>query len=335
MSKKSIIIFEDNPDHLDQINLSFQKSVSFFNFKTFASTDQLPDLSSPSFQCDLIICSYSLIKEKEAQLLQNPQIKDKIPVIVLSSLSGRRAEKSLIKAGAFDYYVKSPEVFRLMPELSRRAIREWDNIIARKTAESKLLRTQDKYQLVTENINDVIWEIDVDFNRYLFISDSIAWFLGYEPSEFLKKNFIDSIHNESRDEINLLKKNIATQLKDGKKPSSVLIDLEVKFLRKDGGIRWGNMRGFLVANDKNEVLAICGIIRNITRQKIAEKQLQIQETFFQTLIEQAPLAIVILDNKDFIKQVNNQFIDLFGYSKEECTGAHINKLIVPEELGEG
>jgi PAS domain S-box-containing protein len=332
MSKKSIIIFEDNPDHLDQINLSFHKSRSYFNFTAFASPDQLPDLSSPAFHCDLIICSWSLIKERESQLLQNPQIKDKIPVIILSSLAARGAEKSLKKAGVFDYYVKSPEVIQLLPELSRRALREWESIIARKTAEVKLLQAQEKYQLVTENINDVIWEIDVDFNRYLFISDSIAWFLGYDPSEFLKKNFKDSIHIESTEEINILKSNIAAQLKEGKKPSSVMIDLEVKFLHKDGNTRWGNMRGFLVANENNEVLAICGITRNITGQKIAEKQLQIQETFFQTLIEQAPLAIVILDNKDFIKQVNNQFIDLFGYSKEECTGAHINKLIVPEEL---
>lgn len=332
MLKKSIIIFEDNPDHLDQINLSFHKSGNYFNFTAFASPDQLPDLRNPAFHCDLIICSYSLIKGKETQLLQNPQVKDKIPVIIISSMVSRRAEKFLIKAGAFDYYVKSPELFKLLPELSRRALREWDNIIARRTAEIKLLRAQDKYQLVTENINDVIWEIDVDFNHYLFISDSVAWFLGYDPSEFLKKNFIESIHNESITEISNLKENIAAQLKIGVKPSSVLIDLELKFLHKDGSFRWGNMRGFLVANDKNEVLAICGITRNITGQKIAEKQLQIQETFFQTLIEQAPLAIVILDNKDYIKQVNNQFLDLFGYTKEDCTGAHINTLIVPEEL---
>jgi PAS domain S-box-containing protein len=332
MSKKSVIIFEDNPDHLHQIILSFQKSGSYFNFQTFASPDELPDLNHPTFHCDLIICSWSLIKEKEAQLLQNPQIKDKIPVIILSTLSARSAEKSILKAGAFDYYAKSPEVFHLLPEISRRAIREWENIIIRKTTEIQLLQAQSKYQLVTENINDVIWEIDVEFNRYLFISDSVAWFLGYEPSEFLKKDFNDRIHKNSIDDITLLKNSIASQLEKGKDPRSILIDLEVKFLHKDGSIRWGNMRGFLVANDKNEVLAICGITRNITRQKIAEKQLQIQETFFQTLIEQAPLAIVILDNNDFIQQVNDQFLELFGYSKKECVGAHINLLIVPEEL---
>ncbi|MBW6479349.1 MAG: PAS domain S-box protein [Bacteroidales bacterium] len=332
MSKKNIIIFEDNPDHLDQIILSFQKSGSYFNFQTFASADELPELNHPTIHCDLIICSWILIKEKEAQLLQNPQVKNKIPVIILSSLAVRGAEKSLLKAGAFDYYIKSPEVFHLLPDISRRAIREWNNIVIRKTTEIQLLQAQSKYQLVTENINDLIWEIDVDFNRYLFVSDSVDWFLGYEPSEFLKKNFNDCIHKDSINDINLLRNNIASQLGKGKDPRSILIDLEVRFLHKDGSIRWGNMRGFMVANDKNEVLAICGITRNITGQKIAEKQLQIQETFFQTLIEQAPLAIVILDNNDKIQQVNNQFLDLFGYTKDECLGSQINKLIVPAEL---
>ena len=332
MLNKCIILFEDNPEHKDQISLSFENNQNFFDIKKYESPDEFPELDNPAFHCDLIICSWSLIKGKESQLLQNPQVKDKIPVIILSSLTARGAEKNLLLAGAFDYYVKSSEFFQFLPEIARRAIREWDNITVRKTAEIKLIQAQSKYQMVTENINDVVWEIDADFNNYLFISDSILWFLGYEPSEFLQQNFNGSIHKESINEISILKKNITAQLKSGKDPRTILIDKEIKFVHKDGSIRWGKVRGFLVANEKNEVLAICGITRNITGQKIAEKQLQIQETFFQTLIEQAPLAIVILDNNDHIQQVNNQFLDLFGYTKEECVGALINKLVVPEEL---
>ncbi len=332
MLNKSIILFEDNPEHSYQINSRFNNYRNSYDLRIIASPDDFSELKISSLHCDLIICSWSLIKGKEDQLLHNPQIKDKIPVIILLSVADAGAEKAILKAGAFDCYVKSPEFFHLLPEIVSRALREWCNIIARKTTEVKLLQAQDKYQMVTENINDVIWEIDVNFNQYLFISESISWFLGYEPSEFLNLSFNSSIQKESLKEINKLRRNIAAQLRKGKDPRSILIDIELKFFHKDGSTRWGKVHGFLVANEKNELLAICGITRNITGQKIAEKQLQIQETFFQTLIEQAPLAIVVLDNNDNIQQVNNQFLNLFGYTKKECMGAQINKLIVPEKL---
>jgi PAS domain S-box-containing protein len=256
--------------------------------------------------------------------------ENKIPVIFLSDKKNARLKNKLLKKGAYNFLVKSPELFTFLPEFSLSALREYENRAARKTAEFELLQIRSKYQMVTENINDVVWELSLDFKKYLFVSDSITWFLGYEPGEFLRQNFNDIIHKESLEEINILKKSVIRQLNQGKDPRSILIDLDVKFIHEDGSIRWGKVRGFLVSNNKNEVLAICGITQDITRQKIAEKQLKIQETFFQSLIEQAPLAIAILDTNDRIQQVNDQFLKMFGYTKRECLNARLNELIVPD-----
>ncbi|MFN2394131.1 MAG: PAS domain S-box protein [Bacteroidales bacterium] len=333
MLTKSIIIIENNKEHAGLIVSAFKGCKESFDIKVFYSSKHLIN-KLKNGNNDVIICSTHFSEEISNDILSNNSFQNIIPVIFLSDKKNTRLKNRLLKNGAYNFFEKSPELFAFLPEFALIALREFESRAARRTAEFQLLQIQNKYQMVTENINDVIWELSLDLKNYLFVSDSISWFLGYEPGEFLIQNFIDIIHEESMEEINILKISVARQLKQGKDPRSVLIDLDVKFIHKDGSLRWGKVRGFLVSNEKNEVLAICGITQNITRQKIAEKQLKIQETFFQSLIEQAPLAIAILDTDDRIQQVNDQFLKMFGYTKRECLNARLNELIVPDDLHE-
>lgn len=279
---------------------------------------------------DLVISDWVLPDGTSEQILEDPRICGQIPVIFISSNGDEQLAVSLMKKGAIDYLVKSPQLFKEIGQIARRAIREWENIVARKEAERKLRDAESKYKLVTENLNDVIWELDVDFQHYTFISSSIERFLGYTQEEYLTLDFNASIDSESAQIIKDLKREFQQKLKNGVDPHDINIDIEIKFRHKNGATVWGNTRGFLVVNQRRQVVAFSGITRNITAQKQAEKQLLIKEAFFETLIREAPIAIVILDNHDQIQQVNSYFVELFGYTPEECLGIPINELIVPE-----
>lgn len=52
--------------------------------------------------------------------------------------------------------------------------------------------------------------------------------------------------------------------------------------------------------------------------------------FFQDLFDSAPEPTVVMQG-DLILEANREFIRLFGYSLEECIGADIHDLIIPEE----
>ena len=67
-------------------------------------------------------------------------------------------------------------------------------------------------------------------------------------------------------------------------------------------------------------------------QKRVEEEIRIQKAYFENLFEFAPDAIAIVDNYDYVLQINNEFTNLFGYTKNEAHGKQINDLVVPEKL---
>ncbi len=50
-----------------------------------------------------------------------------------------------------------------------------------------------------------------------------------------------------------------------------------------------------------------------------------------SLFENTPFPIAYLDGQAHVKQVNQSFIELFGYSEEELVNHHIDRFIVPED----
>ncbi len=75
-----------------------------------------------------------------------------------------------------------------------------------------------------------------------------------------------------------------------------------------------------------------GIAIDVTDRKSLYDALQTQNVYFATLFENAPEAIAILDDHDYIIRVNGQFTSMFGYTEDDSVGKNINDLIVPPEL---
>ena len=54
---------------------------------------------------------------------------------------------------------------------------------------------------------------------------------------------------------------------------------------------------------------------------------QVIETYLNSLFENSPEAIVLLDNQNRVIRINSEFTRLFGYRQEEIGGEHIDSLI--------
>jgi PAS domain S-box-containing protein len=333
MADKKILIAESDTLHIFQLKQEFSKYNSLYEVCFCQHKDELwKSIENENF--DLLIVSLHAEDNSGMEILSHSLVFNLIPVVFLCEYSDRFMGVELIKKGAVDYIPKTEDNLQNLPFSAGRALREWENITARRQAEARLLETESKYRIITESINDVVWEIDVRTQKFTFISGSVYSFLGYSEYELEDMDIFSLIHPESFVTLDDRKNEIADDLYNkGKEPGEIKFNHDLKFYHKDGTTRWGEVRGFLVWDkEKKQVVAISGTVRNITAHRKTERELEIREAFFETLIREAPLGIVILDNADRVKQVNKHFLNLFGYSEQECLEQFINDLIVPEDL---
>jgi two-component system sensor histidine kinase/response regulator len=73
---------------------------------------------------------------------------------------------------------------------------------------------------------------------------------------------------------------------------------------------------------------------DITERKRAEKDLAVQKTYWESLLDISPEAIAIISPDDQVIHINPEFSRLFGYSAVEAPGRAIDEMIVPEALRE-
>jgi signal transduction histidine kinase len=87
---------------------------------------------------------------------------------------------------------------------------------------------------------------------------------------------------------------------------------------KTGDYRWFHARGQALWDDSGEPTRMSGSIIDITERKQAEGELAKSEARFRALMEQSPLAIVILSPEGKITRYNPAWLRLWQVSEEEA-----------------
>jgi PAS domain S-box-containing protein len=76
------------------------------------------------------------------------------------------------------------------------------------------------------------------------------------------------------------------------------------------------------------------VVRNITDRKQAGFDLQRQKIFYETLVNNSPVAIVTLNLDQRVMTCNPTFEKMFGYNQQEIAGQDLDSLIAPFDLYE-
>ena len=66
--------------------------------------------------------------------------------------------------------------------------------------EEALRTSEANYRFLTDNMNDMIWTVDLDLNT-TYINKSVEKLLGYSPEERIGKDFSEKCTPESYDHI--------------------------------------------------------------------------------------------------------------------------------------
>ena len=181
------------------------------------------------------------------------------------------------------------------------------NIIEREKAELTLLKNEEKYRLLVNNIPSVVYRGYKDWSVE-FIDRKLEPLAGYDVDEFnaQEMKWSDIIVEE---DIKVARKSFIQALKTDK---SYVREYRIK--SKDGGIRWIQDRGQIVCDEKGEIEYISGVFFDITEHKRTEeereklvKELQESLKEIKTLRGILPLCSFckkIRDDKGYWEQVD-------------------------------
>jgi PAS domain S-box-containing protein len=181
----------------------------------------------------------------------------------------------------------------------QRAHDELERRVEERTAD--LQASEERYRLLAENVDDVLWTLGPDLARYTFASPSIERLLGYPPEEMMAQAASDIIAPSSYDLIQR-----ARQQRLDAEAAGVGDDLprtwEVEWLRKDGSTVWVESRTRVLRDEAGQFQGIIGVTRDISERKKALEKLH-QYTERLQLLYEISEGIIVSRSPQAIAQV--------------------------------
>jgi len=195
----------------------------------------------------------------------------------------------------------------------------------RAQAETALHYSEHRFKQLLESVTDYIYTVEVENGKATNTAHGPGCeaVTGYASEEFQTNTHLwyQMIHKEDREQaIEQTERLIA-----GEPVSSY----EHRIIRKNGTIRW--IRNTPVPRYDNDGLLIGydGLIADITERKQAEEEAKTSRDQLESIFKATPTGIGVVINRHFTF-VNEQFIDMLGYSREEVIGQSA-RMIYPNE----
>jgi PAS domain S-box-containing protein len=180
----------------------------------------------------------------------------------------------------------------------------FQDITKRKAAEEALQKSEEKYRLITERINDVVWTMDLT-GKSTFVSPSIEKFTGYSVDEYLNQTFSDRFTPESALYAKeTFKKEVYRFTHLEKQPKDYQKMMNLDYRCKDGSIKTGEVLITPSFDENNICVALYGVTRDITDRKQAQIELRKLNEELETRVKQRTLE---LEN-------SNKALESFSYS---------------------
>jgi len=192
--------------------------------------------------------------------------------------------------------------------------------------EGELRESEERLRHLVDNANDLIFRNDIE-GHFEFVNPMAVRVLKYPESQLIGKSFLELICPDQREAVALAIKN---QLAD-RVPSAYY---EIPVMAGDGTEIWLGQNVQLI-NQMGKIIGMQSIARDQTLRRQMEAQLSREKQFFESLVTNSPVAIVLLDLERRISSCNPAFEILFGYESQEVIGADLDRLISPQAtLGE-
>jgi diguanylate cyclase (GGDEF)-like protein/PAS domain S-box-containing protein len=174
-------------------------------------------------------------------------------------------------------------------------------------------QSEDHYRLLINNASEMFWVLDLQEERFLYISPAVEQIRGYSVEEMLLHNIYAVLSSESRQYVQSILPSRVQRFQQG--IYETYID-ELQLIRKDDSLIWTEVTSRITVSPITGHLESYGVARDISfRIKMEQQVRQLSQA-----VQQSSASIVITDTTGSIIYVNPKFTEVTGYSYEEALG---------------
>jgi len=192
--------------------------------------------------------------------------------------------------------------------------------------EKKLIESEEKYNLITENAYDLIGVINRKFKFEYVNKNSLFKILGYTTKEVIGKNVLKFIHPE---DVELALKKYSEGFNAGESIS------EMRARHKQGHYVWLGLNGKLYTDHNGEQKVVL-ISRDITHHKLLEQKLEESEEKYRVAYDQAEFFknLCVHDISNILLVINGsyQFCSLLLDDPEKIEEVKLNLEKIKDQI---
>ncbi len=162
---------------------------------------------------------------------------------------------------------------------------------------------------------------------FTYASPSSERVTGYAAEELIGTNAFALLHS---DDLTSVQQKIGALLEQ----PGAFVTMEYRVCHRNGSWRWMEGTATNLLHDR-AIESIVINFRDIHERKALEQQLQYSERKLRTLVESNILGVAVSDATGRIHEVNDRFVQLVGYSKEELLSGVVTKdHLIPDDYRE-
>jgi PAS domain S-box-containing protein len=243
----------------------------------------------------------------------------------LAGKSGRQGfeKRYLHKNGQVQWGEVSPTLIRDSEGKPEYFVSQVVNITERKRVEEELRRRKSELEEAQRVAQLGSWTLDPESDAATW-SDEMYRIHGRDPS-LPPPRFSELAQLFTAESRELLE---TTKERLWQTGGTANIDLEL--VRPDGSKRWVSARCEAERDARGGIVRLRGTAQDITERRQAEEALHESEERFRRVVEHIGDAIVVDDVAGHVVFANDQFLNLFGFRREELQNIKLEDYIAPE-----
>lgn len=267
---------------------------------------------------DLIVVDFILPDGRGVELLDFQGGDSSHPIVVLTSHGDEQLAVDAMKAGAMDYVVKTDSIFRALPQICDRVLREWRNICQRKAAESALRLNEH----MVSATNDLIVYVDNSFriqaanSRYVeMMGKSASEVIGRASSDVVGEPLFSSTVRPCVERALAGERHTVQSWRD----------------YAGAGLRFMDIEYSPYVGDDDRVEGVVIRARDITKMRKVVDDLSVSEARLRTIVDSEPECVKTVAGDGTVVEMNPAGLVLLGVENaSQILGKSVYTVIRPD-----